>query len=180
MKRMIYLGFLALAALCMLSAYAQEEQSDPGARCLACHKIGSPGLYNQWAASRHAQNDVGCIDCHNAEETDPDAFKHGGAVIATLVTPKDCGQCHDQESQETSGSYHATAGEILESNDAYLAHVAGGLPAVITGCESCHGAVVKLDPEARIHEIARLLGGKVITDQAIAHAKEMLGVVNVS
>ena len=31
-----------------------------------------------------------------------------------------------------------------------------------------------LDPDERVLEIARLLGGKVITDQALAHAREML------
>jgi DNA repair protein RecN (Recombination protein N) len=35
--------------------------------------------------------------------------------------------------------------------------------------------ISELDMEARIHEIARLLGGKIISDQAVAHAKEMLG-----
>jgi DNA repair protein RecN (Recombination protein N) len=32
-----------------------------------------------------------------------------------------------------------------------------------------------LDPEARVWEIARLLGGKEITTRAVAHAREMLG-----
>lgn len=34
--------------------------------------------------------------------------------------------------------------------------------------------ISELDSDERIHEIARLMGGKKITDQAIAHAKEML------
>jgi DNA repair protein RecN (Recombination protein N) len=32
-----------------------------------------------------------------------------------------------------------------------------------------------LEPEARVQEIARLLGGKEITHRAVAHAREMLG-----
>ena len=35
--------------------------------------------------------------------------------------------------------------------------------------------ISKLDHERRIEEIARLLGGKVISEQAVAHAREMLG-----
>ncbi|MBW1912211.1 MAG: DNA repair protein RecN [Deltaproteobacteria bacterium] len=35
--------------------------------------------------------------------------------------------------------------------------------------------ISELDPEKRVKEIARLLGGKVISQQAIAHAREMLG-----
>jgi DNA repair protein RecN (Recombination protein N) len=32
-----------------------------------------------------------------------------------------------------------------------------------------------LEPEERVREIARLLGGKEITERAVAHAREMLG-----
>ena len=35
--------------------------------------------------------------------------------------------------------------------------------------------ISQLDQDGRIHEIARLLGGKVISEQAIAHAREVLG-----
>ena len=35
--------------------------------------------------------------------------------------------------------------------------------------------ITELEPGERIQEIARLLGGKVISNQAMAHAKEMLG-----
>ena len=67
------------------------------------------------------------------------------ALIATLVTPTDCGKCHEKQALEVGESYHATAGEILDSNDAYLAHAAGGAPVAIADCESCHGAKVIID-----------------------------------
>lgn len=35
--------------------------------------------------------------------------------------------------------------------------------------------ISELDPEERVQEIARLLGGKEVTPQAVAHAREMLG-----
>jgi len=116
--------------------------------CTSCHKKSNPALYLQWKNSAHADNDVGCLDCHQAEKGDVDAFKHNGELIATLVTPKDCGKCHEQIEKETSASYHAHAGEILASADAYLAHAAGGYPIAIVGCESCHGGKVKIDPDA--------------------------------
>jgi DNA repair ATPase RecN len=34
--------------------------------------------------------------------------------------------------------------------------------------------ISELDAEARVQEIARLLGGREITPRAVAHAKEML------
>ena len=114
--------------------------------CVDCHRDIMPALFQQWEMSKHALNEVGCLDCHGADETDVDAFEHEGVTIATLVTPKDCGVCHETEAQEVENSYHATAGLILESQDAYLAHVAGGHQAAVTGCESCHGTKVIVDP----------------------------------
>ncbi len=117
-------------------------------KCMTCHKEKSPGLYQQWFMSEHAENGITCIDCHEADKGDVDAFEHEGATIATLVTPSDCGECHSQEAEEVGNSYHATAGEILHSNDAYLAHAAGGHPIAVAGCQSCHGSKVRIDPDS--------------------------------
>ncbi|MBU0989970.1 MAG: DNA repair protein RecN, partial [Proteobacteria bacterium] len=35
-------------------------------------------------------------------------------------------------------------------------------------------SILNLDPEARVQEIARLLGGRKITARAVAHARDML------
>lgn len=142
MKRWAVAAFLLLACFWVLPAVAADVD------CESCHQEKNPGLYQQWKNSAHGVNDIGCIDCHQADPADADAFEHHGATIATLVTPKDCGACHERQSQETTDSYHAHAGEIIESSDAYLAHAAGGYPIVITGCESCHGAKIKIDAKA--------------------------------
>jgi hydroxylamine dehydrogenase len=128
---------------------AETAESDTAAdKCITCHKEKTPGLYRQWSNSDHAAGGVTCIDCHGAEKEDADGFMHYDVLIATLVTPRDCGQCHEEEVKEVDMSHHARAGMILESADAYLANAAGGYPAAIQGCESCHGARVKLDPES--------------------------------
>jgi len=128
------------------AVYAAEETV--AGKCMTCHKEKSPGLYKQWYSSEHAKHNVTCVDCHGAARGDADAFDHEGATIATLVTPKDCAACHEKEAKEVQASHHATAGQILESNDAYLAHAAGGLPVVIQGCESCHGGKVMIDNDS--------------------------------
>jgi len=140
MRKIFLLSCFTLALwLVGTSAFAAED-------CVACHQEKNPGLYLQWKNSAHAENGVSCIDCHQANKEDVDAFAHNGATIATLVTPKDCGKCHAQIAEEASTSYHANAGEILESNDAYLAHAAGGQPVAIVGCVACHGSKVTIDP----------------------------------
>jgi hypothetical protein len=141
---------LSVSLILILAAagLSVAQPDDPGAACVTCHTEWNPGLVKQWKDSDHGAAEVGCIDCHGAAEGDVDAFEHHGVLIATLVTPKDCGQCHEQEAEEASNSYHATAGQILDSADAYLAHVVGGLPVAIIGCEGCHGAKVEIDPDS--------------------------------
>ena len=124
---------------------AQTEEKED---CESCHRKDNPGLYLQWKQSGHGREGVSCVDCHGAQEGEPDAFEHHGETIATLVTPLDCAECHEEEAQQSMASHHANAGVILESADAFLAHVAGGHPVAIVGCESCHGAKVQIDPTA--------------------------------
>lgn len=137
-----------LVILLLLNFIALLSADDEAAQCLVCHQETTPGLYLQWYESPHAMSEITCIDCHGADPSDPDAFLHEDSYIATLVTPGDCGVCHEQEAEEVGNSYHATAGMILESADAYLANVAGGHQAMVTGCESCHGARVEIDPDS--------------------------------
>ncbi|MBS1261398.1 MAG: Hydrazine dehydrogenase [Calditrichaeota bacterium] len=123
-----------------------ERPAEPEGKCMTCHKEKTSGLYYQWRESEHALHNVTCFGCHGARKDEPDAFVHEGAYIATMVTPKDCGQCHKKESEQFQASHHAKAGQILDSNDAYLAHVIGGNPVAIAGCASCHGAKMEIDP----------------------------------
>lgn len=136
--------FSVILMICISGNILAADQALAG-KCMTCHKEKTPGIYQQWYQSAHAIHKITCLDCHQAQKGDADAFMHEGALIATLVTPRDCGNCHQREMQEVDNSYHATAGLILESNDAYLAHVAAGEPVAIMGCESCHGSKVKID-----------------------------------
>ncbi|RMH72481.1 MAG: hypothetical protein D6675_04495 [Gemmatimonadetes bacterium] len=147
MRNFVLIGVITTFIVVIFSANPALSSVDPkvAGECMTCHKEKSPGLYKQWYESQHAFHKVTCISCHVAEKDDPDAYEHHGATIATLVTPKDCGRCHEKESTEFQESYHASAGKILDSKDAYLAHVTAGAPVAALGCESCHGAKVKID-----------------------------------
>jgi hydroxylamine dehydrogenase len=115
--------------------------------CVDCHKKDNPALVMQWEDSRHAQNGVGCYDCHQAEKGEIDAWQHEGQFISALVTPKDCSNCHDREYEEFTHSHHAKAGEILASLDNVLAEKAAGMPDniadAVNGCWQCHGSIIK-------------------------------------
>ncbi len=135
-------------------------------RCVDCHMQGNPGIVEQWRSSTHAHKGVGCVECHEAQQGDADAFLHEGALIAAVVTPRDCGRCHDQVQQEFARSHHAAAGEILHSLDNFLAETVegarvpfnphsptpgradiqqvNGAASVSLGCKQCHGSLVAL------------------------------------
>lgn len=115
--------------------------------CADCHKNLAPALVMEWERSRHAQEGVGCVDCHKANKGEIDAWQHMGALISTLVTPKDCSTCHAIEYKEFSRSHHAKAGEIFASLDNVLAEKVIGLPGnnavAVNGCWQCHGSIIK-------------------------------------
>jgi hydroxylamine dehydrogenase len=117
-----------------------------GELCLGCHSGLNPALTQEWRISVHGQKGVNCFDCHRAEPSDIDAFNHNGAVISVIVSPKDCGRCHQQQVDEQKGSHHAKAGQILASLDNFLGEVLGGPPAVAVGCLQCHGSTIKVLP----------------------------------
>ena len=113
--------------------------------CIACHQSGTaPLAVQQWAASRHAQVGIGCYECHQADNTRPDAFDHFGYSISAIVTPKSCGACHAQEAAEFQASHHAQAGQILGSLDNVLGEDVEGPAAAAMGCKKCHGSEVKV------------------------------------
>jgi len=127
-------------------ALSKETQA-----CLGCHRDrATPVVAQQWATSRHAKNGVGCYECHQAEDSDPDAMKHEGFIISMLVTPRDCEPCHGQEVAEFEASHHANAGEILGSLDNVLGEVAEGPPAANSGCKQCHGGKVRVLADGRL------------------------------
>jgi len=160
-KQFIGSAALVLAASAVLaftagpvcgSQAAAQWGSPEGSECLECHRDMSPALAEQWRLGAMGQAGVNCYDCHRAEKGDVDAMDHNGYTIALLVTPKDCGRCHEREVEEMTGSHHAKAGQILNTLDNYLGEVVGGPAAVSVGCRQCHGSKIevlengKLDP----------------------------------
>lgn len=129
------------------------QLSQESKACAACHKEENPSIYAQWGRSKHYGANVGCYECHQASPQDADAIQHEGYSIAVIVSPKDCGNCHTQEVTEFSASHHAKAGQIIGSQDNFLAEVVeganvfnGASPAAVSGCWQCHGSEVKVLP----------------------------------
>jgi hypothetical protein len=134
--------------------------SDETRECVKCHKKNNPSLVQQWGLSKHYGANVGCYECHAAKADDVDAYLHEGRdikPISIIVSPKDCGSCHQKEVKEMTESHHAKAGRIIGSLDNLLAEVVegnnslvtpgfpeGNSPAAVSGCWQCHGSQVKV------------------------------------
>jgi len=134
-----------------------SQLSKESATCMSCHREESPGIYSEWGHSKHFAANVGCYECHAADKSDLDAILHKDFVIATIVSPKDCAQCHEREVAEFDASHHASAGNILGSLDNVLAEVVEGgpvlngtSPVVTMGCAGCHGSIVKVNSDGTL------------------------------
>jgi hydroxylamine dehydrogenase len=161
------IGFLCLLFQSLAMAALKEsplpisEMSKETRECVKCHEKNNPGIVQEWGKSKHYGANVGCYECHAAEQGDVDAYVHDDKkvkkLIFILVTPKDCGTCHEKAAHEMTSSRHAKAGHILDSLDNLLAEVVegnremvtGGFPggnsaAAVNGCWQCHGSKVRV------------------------------------
>lgn len=144
-------------------AFGLPAISRESKECIKCHQQESPALYEQWGDSLHYRANVGCFECHSAQEGDVDAFKHYGNTIAVIVSPRDCARCHEAEVTQFESSHHAKAGRILGSLDNVLAEVVEGNRGMVTesfpmgvsaaavnGCWQCHGSQVKVHADGSL------------------------------
>ena len=146
----------------------ERSMSKEAVACIQCHKKEHPGLFADWANSRHASANITCLDCHQAESFDPDVSidhyrqyensdnpygtKEYKTPISAVVTPKDCSRCHPDESKQYSQSKHANTMEIIWKIDPWLNHGMNSDFERASGCYHCHGTELKvkdgkLDPE---------------------------------
>ena len=152
----VVLFVMATIAMTIISDSVRgvASQDDP---CISCHERSGVlvGIINDWEESKHFQENVSCIDCHDSEQSDPDGLPHYGYYISPVVSPKDCSKCHNQETQEFEQSLHSYGAlyyEFLFDNEKlpYLESqveggyiVSDGYPmnhaATLRGCQACHG-----------------------------------------
>ncbi len=128
--------------------------------CISCHKKENPGLFADWANSRHASANITCLDCHQAEASDPDVSQNHykqyqrsdtkfgqreyKIPISAVVTPKDCSRCHPDEALQYARSKHANTLEIIWKIDPWLNDGMNSDFERISGCFTCHGTIVKI------------------------------------
>jgi hydroxylamine dehydrogenase len=134
--------------------------------CIECHKVVHPGIFSDWANSRHASANVTCYDCHKAESFDPDVskehykqyerrdMKYGSkdyrVPVTAVVTPKDCSRCHPDEAKQYARSKHANTLYVIWQIDPWLNKGMNSDFERASGCFHCHGTVVKKTKEGEL------------------------------
>ncbi|MBF0225417.1 MAG: hydroxylamine oxidoreductase [Desulfobacterales bacterium] len=137
----------------------ERSMSKEAMACIECHKKEHPGLFADWANSRHANANITCLDCHRAEEFDLDVStehykqyaksnsiygkKEYQIPVSAVVTPKDCSRCHPDEAKQYSISKHANTIEIMWKIDPWLNNGMNSDFERLSGCYHCHGTVLK-------------------------------------
>ncbi|MDD2605865.1 MAG: multiheme c-type cytochrome [Desulfobacteraceae bacterium] len=147
--------------------YRIERSVPPEAQaCIECHRATTPGIFADWAKSRHANANITCLDCHLVQPGDVDIAKdhekyYGRSdlpygedqykvPIASIVTPKDCSRCHPDETTQYSRSKHANTIEIVWKIDPWLNDGMNSNNERKTGCFNCHGTVIAIDADGNI------------------------------
>ncbi|WP_054648052.1 multiheme c-type cytochrome [Salidesulfovibrio brasiliensis] len=144
----------------------ERGMSKQAMACIQCHKQESPGLFADWAASRHAAANITCIDCHQADPHDKDVSKKHfkqyersdnkwgvseyKIPVAAVVTPKDCSRCHPDEVKQYSRSKHAKTNIIVWKIDFWMQKGLNTDTERATGCYACHGSVLSVDENGEL------------------------------
>ncbi len=95
--------------------------------CISCHQERTPGLFQSWAESKHAEKGVNCVTCHLDHQAASDQ--------RSMVFPDKCGECHKTQLDEFRKGRHSIAFERMRAQGEYLA-----IPQEIRAafCERCH------------------------------------------
>ncbi len=133
----------------VLKEYRIERNlTDDARECIDCHAKESRGIVADWADSRHAHINVTCLDCHGAGAADADISKvhleYDKTPVSAIVSPRDCSRCHPSEAAEYDRSKHAQTLDIVWKLDPWMNDGMNSTNERVTGCQHCHGSVVKV------------------------------------
>jgi hydroxylamine dehydrogenase len=152
-----YQALLAVGAAAVIagSAFAvtaaKTTKKPVESTCITCHTKSTPVIVAQWRESDHAKMGVECDSCHSVGKDEPGARKHfNGTFVIPSISPKVCGQCHDQQEKEFTASHHASGAKFIGSLDNVLGEVVEGGPAAAVGCKQCHGSTLRVGEDGRL------------------------------
>ncbi len=105
--------------------------------CIKCHSKQTPGVVKDWSASKHAENDVTCSECHGTKHKSAKDFKK-----AELPDEHKCAECHEEQFNQFKRGKHQFGWTSM--NAMPVTHLEpdelmeGG-----RGCGGCHNMGIK-------------------------------------
>ncbi len=134
------------------------EHAVQGVGCNDCHGLPPAGTGEDLANPRYVVSvtwdkksglkETVLVTENGAPVERPDIWVHEGAEMATAVSPRTCARCHEKESHEFYTSRHSSASQFLGSVDNFLGRYAEGPAAANSGCQQCHGSVLRVGTAA--------------------------------
>lgn len=119
----LFIISLALSAQSLLS----EEVT-----CVSCHETVTPSAVLDWQASRHAEIEVGCADCHGEDHMSAEDVE-----LVSLPTPETCAACHEDQVHQFNKGKHALAWAAMDAMPTIhwqpMSQTEG-----MKGCGGCH------------------------------------------
>jgi hypothetical protein len=104
---------LIVSAFLLNRARPRVETDQPSAslvrasgKCAECHAQQQYSIVHEYEISRHAQQGINCLECHQAA-SGQEKKEHHGFVISTKLTAGNCRSCHEPIYQEFLRSRHA-------------------------------------------------------------------------
>ena len=127
----------AAAAVLLFSGYAVAD------KCVDCHSKISPGQVQDWKASQHSKEDVGCATCHGEEHSTAEDYKK-----AQLPDEKVCAECHEDQFNSFADGKHnfgwTSLNAIPATHSAPDELIEGG-----RGCGGCHNMGIKTEAQKK-------------------------------
>ncbi len=156
----IWFCLLLFTGIAMSGSLLASSLSDEAQECIDCHEADMPAMVADWRGSRHAANDISCVDCHVVDAGSPMGTMHQetGLKVSVLVPPTVCGNCHEDQVEEFNKSGHFRAYRQQIPKDSLHAltsihegreHPEFGSAPNETGCIQCHGTEIKLDENGK-------------------------------
>jgi len=167
-KQLVLFSAIIVLSFALASCGGQPEASEDGGyqlteaarECVECHATETHGIVDDWDGSRHAEEAVSCIDCHEVAADSPLALSgvegHEDLTVAVsmLIPPSVCAECHESQVAEfiNSGHYRAHIQRLPKTGLTALVEVHEGqnhpefkTASDETGCMQCHGTDYKVD-----------------------------------
>ena len=118
-------------------SFKSMSKQDANSRCLSCH--GESHKQRYFSASAHANNDVGCLDCHSPHHAKEQEH------LLVRAQPNLCYGCHATAKADFAKPYHHRVDEgLIQCSDCHNVHGTTTLRQVRTLpsgdaiCVKCH------------------------------------------